>query len=65
MWSLVIAKDLFSAFKKQGLMNAQVAAKYRKKVLEVVGTKPAAEQIKDFLGRPYGFASYQEWLEEK
>jgi thimet oligopeptidase len=65
MWSLVIAKDMFGAFKQQGLTSPQVAARFRRKVLEVVGTKPAAEQVKDFLGRPYGFASWQEWIDEK
>ena len=29
MWSLVIAKDMFTEFKKDGLLNPQVAAKYR------------------------------------
>ena len=29
MWSLVIAKDMFTEFKKNGLMNPEVAAKYR------------------------------------
>jgi thimet oligopeptidase len=65
MWSLVIAKDLLSAFTKSGLLKPQTAARYRRKVLEVMGTKPAAEQIKDFLGRPYGFASWQEWIDER
>jgi thimet oligopeptidase len=65
MWSLVIAKDMFGVFQKPGLTSPPVAARYRKKVLEVVGTKPAAEQIKDFLGRPYGFAGWEKWLDEK
>jgi thimet oligopeptidase len=65
MWSLVIAKDMLSIFKKQGLTSPQVAARYRRKVLEMVGTKPAAEQIRDFLGRPYGFAAWEQWLDEK
>ena len=29
MWSLVIAKDMFTEFKKDGLMNTEVATKYR------------------------------------
>ena len=29
MWSLVIAKDMFTEFKKDGLLNPEVAAKYR------------------------------------
>jgi thimet oligopeptidase len=65
MWSLVIAKDLFTAFRRSGLMSPKVAAAYRHQVLEVVGTKPAAEQIKDFLGRPYDFTGWQDWIDEK
>ncbi|MGZ3427294.1 MAG: M3 family metallopeptidase [Polyangia bacterium] len=64
MWSLVIAKDLFTPFKTSGLMNREVASRYRKDVLEAGGQKPAAEMVKEFLGRPFGFAAYQEWLDE-
>jgi len=63
MWSLVIAKDMFSVFHDQGnIMNPAVAAKYRRTVLSPGGSKPAAELVKDFIGRPYGFKSYEEWL---
>lgn len=63
MWSLVIAKDMFSAFSAQGdIMKPEVAQKYRKAVLEAGGSKPAAELVKDFLGRPYAFKAYEEWL---
>ena len=33
MWSLVIAKDMFTEFKKDGLTNQEIAAKYRGTVL--------------------------------
>jgi len=63
MWSLVIAKDMFSVFHDQGnIMNPAIAAKYRRTVLAPGGSKPAAELVKDFIGRPYGFKSYEEWL---
>jgi thimet oligopeptidase len=63
MWSLVIAKDMFSAFSAQGdIMKPEVAQKYRKAVLEAGGSKPAADLVKDFLGRPYGFKAYEAWL---
>ena len=63
MWSLVIAKDMFSVFHDQGnIMNPAVAARYRRTVLSPGGSKPAAELVKDFIGRPYGFKSYEEWL---
>ena len=63
MWSLVIAKDMFSVFHDQGnIMNPAIAAKYRRTVLAPGGSKPAAELVKDFIGRPYRFKSYEEWL---
>ena len=61
MWSLVIAKDLQSAF-TQGLMDRVQAKRYRDLVLAPGGTKPAAELVQDFLGRPYGFESFRAWL---
>ena len=62
MWSLVIAKDMFTEFKADGLTNPVVARKYRDTVLEESGTKPAAGLVSDFLGRPYSFNAYAEWL---
>lgn len=62
MWSLVIAKDLASVFRKQGLMNPAPALHYRRTVLEPGGSKDAAELVRDFLGRDYAFKAYEAWL---
>ena len=62
MWSLVIAKDMFTVFDKQGLLNPEAARLYRRTVLEPGGSKPAADLVKDFLGRPYTFDAYRAWL---
>jgi thimet oligopeptidase len=62
MWSLVIAKDLFTPFQAEGLMNPAPALRYRRAVLEPGGTKGAALLVKDFLGREYGFEAYERWL---
>ena len=62
MWSLVIAKDLFSAFDPDNLFDADVAGRYRDRVLAPGGTKDAADLVADFLGRPYTFDAYAEWL---
>ena len=62
MWSLVIAKDMFTVFSKQGLLNPEAARLYRRTVLEPGGSKPAGELVKDFLGRPYRFDAYRDWL---
>jgi thimet oligopeptidase len=62
MWSLVIAKDMFTVFNKQGLLNPEAARLYRRTVLEPGGSKPAAELVQDFLGRQYTFDAYRAWL---
>lgn len=62
-WSEVIAKDMFSKFAEEGVLNQETARLYREKVLAPGGSKPAAELVEDFLGRPYGFESFKEWLD--
>ncbi|TQL66156.1 thimet oligopeptidase [Nocardioides albertanoniae] len=62
MWSLVIAKDLFSAFDDDDLFAPEVAARYRDRVLARGGEKDAADLVADFLGRPYSFDAYAAWL---
>ena len=62
MWSLVIAKDMFSRFEDAGLMDQEVARRYRRTILEPGGTKPAAQLVRDFLGRDYSFDAFAKWL---
>lgn len=62
MWSLVIAKDLFSAFDPADLFAPGPAQRYRDRVLAPGGTKDAADLVADFLGRPYTFDAYAAWL---
>jgi thimet oligopeptidase len=62
MWSLVIAKDLFSAFDRDDLMDTAVAQRYRDAVLAPGGSKDAAELVADFLGRPYDTEAFSTWL---
>ena len=62
MWSLVIAKDLFSAFDRDDLFDTEVAHRYRDRVLARGGAADAAELVADFLGRPYGFEAFEAWL---
>ena len=62
MWSLVLAKDLFTRFKAKGLMDKATALDYRRKILAPGGSKDAADLVKDFLGRPYSFDAYSHWL---
>ena len=62
MWSLVIAKDLFSAFDPGDMFAPEVAHRYRDRVLARGGSKDAADLVADFLGRPYSFAAFRDWL---
>jgi thimet oligopeptidase len=65
LWSSVIAKDLETEFQKRGYLDRETAMKYRRTVLEPGGSKPAAELVKDFLGREYAFEAYRAWLEKQ
>jgi thimet oligopeptidase len=63
LWSSVIAKDLESKFQETGYLDRDTAMHYRKTVLDPGGSKPAAELVKDFLGRPYAFEAYRAYLD--
>ncbi len=63
MWSLVIAKDLFSAFNAADLFDPAVAARYRDLVLAPGGSRDAADLVRDFLGRDYSFDAFARWLD--
>lgn len=58
-WSKVIADDMFTAFARAGLRDPATALAYRRKVLEPGGTKPAADLVADFLGRPISLDAYK------
>ena len=63
MWSLVIAKDLFSRFDRSDLLAPEPARRYRELILERGGSAPAARLVEDFLGRPFSFDAWRSWLE--
>src|SRR5687767_16025958 len=62
MWSLVIAKDLFSRFEGQDLAAPGVAKRYRESIFVPGSSRPAAAVVQDFLGRPFNFDAWQRWL---
>ncbi|HYT18465.1 MAG TPA: M3 family metallopeptidase, partial [Thermoplasmata archaeon] len=65
MWSLVIAKDLFSRFRARGsLLDPMEAERYRDRILGRGSEKPAADLVRDFLGREMGFGPFEAWLRE-
>jgi thimet oligopeptidase len=63
MWSLVIAKDLFSAFDRDDLFDTTTSYRYRDIVLAAGGSRDAADLVTAFLGRPYEFTAFIRWLE--
>jgi len=60
-WSLVIARDLLSGF-ESGLMDPRTALDYRRSILEPGGSRDATDLVEAFLGRPYSFEAYRDWL---
>ena len=62
MWSLVIAKDLFTAFDRSNLLAPDRAMRYRHAILTPGGSKPAAELVKDLLGRPFNADAWEAWV---
>ena len=61
----VIAVDFFSKFDKANLLAGPTAMRYRKTVLEPGAAKPAAELVKDFLGRPQNLDALKLWINEE
>ena len=56
-WAEVLSADVYSAFeeaaKQKGtVLDAETGKRYRKEILEVGGSRPAAESFKAFRGRP-------------
>ena len=64
MWSLSIAKDVASVFHEKGLMNPDVAHRFRALILGVGGSMDAADMVRNFLGRDYNLDAFRAWLAE-
>ena len=57
LWSKVYAEDMFSLFKRNGVMDAKTGLSYRKNILERASTIEDKDRLKNFLGRaPYSKA---------
>lgn len=61
LWSLVIAKDLLTAFDGD-LMNEEVGRRYRDQILAPGGSRDAADLVESFLGRPRTYDAFTTWL---
>ncbi|MEO6330307.1 MAG: M3 family metallopeptidase, partial [Ginsengibacter sp.] len=51
LWSKVFAEDMFSVFKKNGVMDPKTGVRYRKNVLEKASTMEEMNMLRNFLGR--------------
>ncbi|WP_063001937.1 M3 family metallopeptidase [Nocardia mikamii] len=63
LWSLVIAKDLFSVFDAGDLFDSVVAQRYRDSILAPGGSRDAGDSVAEFLGRPFTFDAFAAWLD--
>ena len=61
----VIAIDFFAQFDKHNMLDGPTAMRYRRAVLEPGASKPAAELVKDFLGRPQNMDALKIWMNEE
>lgn len=61
----VIAIDFFSQFDPNHLLDGPTAMRYRRTVLEPGATKPAAELVKSFLGRPQSMQALERWMDQE
>ena len=64
MWSLNLAKDLFTRFESEGLMDPKVAADYRKYVVGAGGAVDAEKMVERFLGRKPTFDAFENYLKK-
>ncbi|MBI5209831.1 MAG: Zn-dependent oligopeptidase [Elusimicrobia bacterium] len=51
IWSEVYAQDIFSVFKKAGVLSPEVGMRYRKAILERGSSVDEGRLLRDFLGR--------------
>jgi thimet oligopeptidase len=61
-WSLVYAADIYSLFKEDGVLSNIAGERYRKHIVAPGSTKPAAELLKDYLGREPNQYAFMEFL---
>lgn len=61
----VIALDFFAQFDKSNMLDGPTAMRYRRAVLEPGASKPAADLVKDFLGRPQNMEALKTWMNQE
>jgi thimet oligopeptidase len=58
----VIALDFFAQFDARNLLDGPTGMRYRRTVLAPGATRPAAELVRDFLGREPNLDAYRRWM---
>jgi thimet oligopeptidase len=58
----VIALDFFAQFDPQDLLRGPAGMRYRRAVLAPGSTRPAAQLVRDFLGREPNLDAYRRWM---
>lgn len=58
----VIALDFFAQFDARDLLDGPTGMRYRRTVLAAGATRPAAELVRDFLGREPNLDAYRRWM---
>jgi len=61
-WGLALGKDLQTAFDPADLFAPGPAHRLRDVVLKRGGSQPAAEMVRDFLGRPFNLDAWSAWI---
>jgi Zn-dependent oligopeptidase len=64
-WSEVIAKDLFTQFDHSNLLDPAIAQRFKRTVLAPGSSRPPADLIQDFLGRPFNLTAWERSLNEE
>jgi len=62
LWSLVLAQDAFSEFRKKGITNSEVGMKWRREVLEKGSSDNEMKLLENFLGRKTNQKAFLEEL---
>ncbi len=52
LWAELLSEDAFARFSEEGIFNPQTGADFRREILEVGASRPAAESFSAFRGRP-------------
>ncbi len=62
LWDKVIAEDFYQQFVRQGLLEGDAGPHFRAAVLEPGGARPAADLVKEYLGRKQELTAFESWM---